>query len=443
MRAGQVSLIGTFNPLNAENLAFKHLSEVFKNIGLNVPEVMAISRDGRCYLQQDLGDDSLYKLIQHEADMQYAGPELLGRFEQALTHLALFQLEAHKAINYKKLSFSGQRFDKKAMLDDLQYFRYCFLKLHPELNYHENRLLSDMERFARLCASAPSDFFMYRDFQSRNIMIFNNSNFYIDFQGGRRGALQYDVVSLLWQAMAGFSHQQRESFIAGYKQHLANLNPVAAGQFDTYLPLFVHLRQMQVLGAYGLRGLVQRKAHFLKSIPLAIRSMADNLNRYPLPAELKELKKTLHALASLESKYPLAETGKKQSLVVDIYSFSFLQGGIPADTSGHGGGFVFDCRALPNPGREERFRTLTGRHKAVAEYLSLSHEVHHFLSSAKKIIGQSVDEYIRRGFNNLSVGFGCTGGQHRSVYCAETITNELRNQYPHVQFRLRHNNIKI
>lgn len=442
LKSRDVSLIGTFNPDKAENLAFRHYSEVFRSAGLRVPEVTAINRDRTCYLQQDLGDENLFKLVQQQGGMSGAGPELMDRFRQALSDLVVFQLVAHQAINYRKFSFAGQRFDKTAILDDLQYFRHFFLKLHPELRYNESRLLRDMDRLARQCASAPSDSFMYRDFQSRNMMIYNNMNFYIDFQGGRRGALQYDVVSLLWQAMAGFSQAQREALIAGYKRDLASLNPVYADNFDTYLPLFVHLRQMQVLGAYGLRGIVQAKAHFLKSIPPAIRSVTSNLSHYPLPEALTELKATLLSLAQLETKYPDTRSSETRTLVVDIYSFSFLQGGIPADTSGHGGGFVFDCRSLPNPGREERFRMFTGRHDEVIAFLSGNNEVQNFLSSASQLLRQAIDEYLRRGFNSLSLGFGCTGGQHRSVYCAETIATQFRALYPHVQFRLRHHNLE-
>ncbi len=442
LQSWDVSLIGTFNPDKAENLAFRHYSGVFKSSGLPVPEVYAMNRNRTCYLQQDLGDESLYNLVQQHGGMQHAGPELIDRFRQALSHLVVFQLVAHKSINYQKFSFAGQRFDKAAILDDLQYFRHFFLKVHPELQYNEKRLLRDMDRFARRCASAPLDSFMYRDFQSRNIMIFNNMNYYIDFQGGRTGALQYDVVSLLWQALAGFSKSQRDALITGYKHDLAMINPAVANVFDTYMPLFVHLRQMQVLGAYGLRGILQRKAHFLKSIPHAVRSVTNNLIHYPLPEEFTELKSVLFALAQLETKYPDVVRSEAKALVVDIYSFSFLQGGIPADTSGHGGGFVFDCRLLPNPGREERFRTLTGRHEKVISYLSESLEVQNFLSLASQLIRQAVDEYTRRGFNSLSIGFGCTGGQHRSVFCAETITSQFCNLYPNVQFRLRHYNLE-
>ncbi|MCE1201902.1 MAG: phosphotransferase [Bacteroidia bacterium] len=441
LTAGSQSLIGTENPAKAENLAFRHFSQVFRSIGLPVPEVLAMSRDNTCYLQQDLGDQSLYGLMVRHGGAQQAEKDVLDRFRQALAHLAIFQVEAHKSINYRKFAFSGPRFDKAAILDDLQYFRYFFLKLHPELVVNEKRLIRDMERFAGYCASAPSDYFMYRDFQSRNIMVFNGSNYYIDFQGGRQGALQYDVVSLLWQAAAGFAPAQRETLIVSYKNQLDVLDPLAAATFDTYLPAFVHLRQMQVLGAYGLRGLVQHKAHFLKSIPPALRAVEDNLRNFPLPSGLPELSAVLGSLSGLHHKYPLLTKNDDKVLKVNIFSFSFLQGGPPADSSGNGGGFVFDCRSLPNPGREEQYRKLTGRDDRVKQYLLASDEVHEFLSATSGLILQSIDNYIKRGFTSLSVGFGCTGGQHRSVFCAETIAAELKKLYPGVEINLWHQNI--
>ncbi|HMM12587.1 MAG TPA: RNase adapter RapZ [Bacteroidales bacterium] len=436
------SYVGTVNPNVAENLAFRHYAQVFGQYGLPVPEVYAISRDKTCYLQEDLGDQSLYTLLLQEGGMKQAGQELTDRFRQALSHLAVFQLEAHKSIHYKKFAFSGLRFGKDAMLDDLRYFRYYFLRLHPQLRFNENRLLRDMVRFASLCASAPSDYFMYRDFQSRNIMISKGNNYYIDFQGGRRGALPYDVVSLLWQAMAGFTQTQREALISGYKDAVQALNPAAAEGFDNYLPLFVHLRQMQVLGAYGLRGLVQRKIHFIRSIPVAIRAAGENLRHYPLPEQLSELTAVLKSLESLYDLYPLPNEAANKQLTVEIFSFSYLNGGLPPDISGNGGGFVFDCRALPNPGREAQYRQLTGRDAEVTAFLEKSPEVHDFLDSTAKLIRLSVDDYLKRGFTNLSVGYGCTGGQHRSVYCAEKLTEMLKKQYPTVHFSLHHHHIQ-
>lgn len=443
MQAGNFRLIGTVNAFVKENHAFRHFSEVFRQHGLPVPEVLAMSKPALYYLQEDLGDLSLHGLIQQQGGMQFAGPEAMTHFRQALMHLVVFQLEAHKSINYTKFAFTGTRFNRAAILDDLQYFRFFFIRLHPELRVDENRLLRDMEHFSRLCAAAPSDFFMYRDFQSRNIMIRNHSNHYIDFQGGRRGALQYDLVSLLWQATAGFTQPQREEMIVEYQKALAALNPMVASTFGEHLPHFVHLRQMQVLGAYGLRGLVQRKVHFLKSIPLAIRAVGDNLRYYPLPSGMPELAAALQSLSQLTDKYPLDTENGKKELTVSLYSFSYLQGGIPADTSGHGGGFVFDCRALPNPGREEQFRNLTGRDKEVIDYLMKIAEVQDFLNAVVLLLRQSIDEYTRRGFRYLSVGFGCTGGQHRSVYCAEQTTAALKKLYPGTRFILKHTNIGI
>lgn len=437
------SYIGTFNPVVAENLAFRHYLHVFRQYGLPVPELLLFDKSATCYLQQDLGDVSLYKLVQQNGGMQQAPESLMAHFRQALEHLLHFQVEAHKSINYRKFAFAGSRFDKAAILDDLNYFRYYFLRLHPSLRVNERLLMRDMQRFGAMCAAAPSGFFMYRDFQSRNIMIFNDSNYYIDFQGGRQGALQYDVVSLLWQAMAGFTQEQRETLLDTYKAGLGSLQPEAAASFDTYLPMFVHLRQMQVLGAYGLRGLVQHKVHFVKSIAPALRSVARNLQHYPLPDRLPHLQAALQGLESLHELYPMPEQSPEKQLTVEVFSFSYLQGGPPPDHSGHGGGFVFDCRALPNPGKEERYRPLTGRDAEVAEYLSQKEEVRQFLEFTGQLSEQAISKYQRRGFTHLSIGFGCTGGRHRSVFCAETLVSQLQTKYPEVRFNLRHHNISL
>lgn len=467
MVAANHSLIGTFNPNTAENLAFTHLATVFKKLNLPVPTVLAMNAGHSCYLQDDLGDETLYKWVVSQGGMRFEpGPMsgdlsqssvvapnaadqkvptnhgLMGYFERALEHLLVFQLEAHKHIDYRKLNFAGKRFDYTAVLDDLQYFRYYFIRLHPELGVNERLLLRDMQHLAKWCAAAPADAFVYRDFQSRNIIIYQGKNYYIDFQGGKQGPLPYDLVSLLWQAMAGFSQEQRYLLIQNYKHNLAAMKHGAADGFDEVFPFFVHLRQMQVLGAYGLRGIVQKKIHFLKSIAPALRSVAQNLKHYPLPEKLTELNRALHALELLYDKYPESDAMQNQQLTVEVFSFSYLQGGLPPDTSGHGGGFVFDCRALPNPGREALYRPLTGRDAAVVDFLKSIPEVENFIHIALQLATQAINEYLRRSYNRLSIGFGCTGGRHRSVYCAEALIKNLRAQFPEVNFRIKHHNLE-
>ena len=352
------------------------------------------------------------------------------------------QVLGHQGLDYTK-AYPTERFDRQAIIDDLNYFKYYFVKPHEEIDFNETRLGKDFEAFADFVSQAPCDFFMYRDFQSRNIMVKDGELYFIDFQGGRKGPLNYDVVSLLYQVKAQIPQAIRDELVDYYKAELSQYMSPEAVKFDTYQPYFVYLRLMQVLGAYGFRGLIQKKSHFIESIPYALKELKAWNETHPLD-KYPELQSVLSQLSTLN--YPLPTDSKlstlNSKLTVTINSFSFKKG-YPNDFSGNGGGFVFDCRALPNPGREPEFKTKTGRDWEVIDYLMAKPPVHVFLDHVKGIVGQSVDNYRERHFSNLMVSFGCTGGQHRSVFFAQTIYEWLKTTYPDINLKLNHIERKI
>ena len=438
------SLIGTFSNNVEENEAFLTFSKHFHDLGLNVPEVFAVNEERTCYLQSDFGDDNLFGHVQ-KALIASSGPStssgtLISLYKKALSHLVKLQVLGHQGLDYSK-AYPTERFDRQAIIDDLNYFKYYFIKPHEEIDFNETRLGKDFEAFADFVSQAPCDFFMYRDFQSRNIMVKDGELYFIDFQGGRKGPLNYDVVSLLYQVKAQIPQAIRDELVEYYKTELSQYMSPEAVKFDTYQPYFVYLRLMQVLGAYGFRGLIQKKSHFIESIPYALREIEALSKATPL-TDYPELQSVISQLNKLDAKYAALIAPPAGKLTVTINSFSFKKG-YPADFSGNGGGFVFDCRALPNPGREPEFKTKTGRDWEVIDYLMAKPSVHVFLDHVKGIIGQSVDNYRERHFSNLMVSFGCTGGQHRSVFFAQTIYEWLKATYPDIHLKLNHIERKI
>ena len=441
------SLIGTFSNNVEENEAFLAFSKHFHDLGLNVPEVFAVNEEKTCYLQSDFGDDNLFAHVQKA--LVAAGPStgsgtlgenVIELYKKALSHLVKLQVLGHQGLDYSK-AYPTERFDRQAIIDDLNYFKYYFVKPHEEIDFNETRLGKDFEAFADFVSQAPCDFFMYRDFQSRNIMVKDSELYFIDFHGGRKGPLNYDVVSLLYQVKAQIPQAIRDELVGYYKTELSQYMSPEAVKFDTYQPYFVYLRLMQVLGAYGFRGLIQKKSHFIESIPYALHEIEALSKATPLSA-YPELQSVISQLNKLDAKYAAVIAPPAGKLTVTINSFSFKKG-YPADFSGNGGGFVFDCRALPNPGREPEFKTKTGRDWEVIDYLMAKPPVHVFLDHVKGIVGQSVDNYRERHFSNLMVSFGCTGGQHRSVFFAQTIYEWLKATYPDIHLKLNHIERKI
>jgi len=434
------TLIGTYSENREENEAFLTFSKHFHGLGLNVPEVYAVNEEKTCYLQSDFGDDNLFAHVQKSLIAGEFGENVIQLYKQALKHLVRLQVLGHGGLDYSK-AYPTPSFDRQAILDDLNYFKYYFVKPHEEIEFNETRLGKDFEAFADFVSQAPCEFFMYRDFQSRNIMVKDNELYFIDFQGGRKGPLNYDVVSLLYQVKAQIPQAVRDELVQYYKVELSQyVNPEDV-KFDTYQPYFVYLRLLQVLGAYGFRGLIQKKSHFIESIPYALKEIQALAQTQPLN-DYPELQHVIEQFSKIEQRYLTIIQPPTGKLTVTVNSFSFRKG-YPNDFSGNGGGFVFDCRALPNPGREPEFKTKTGRDWEVIDYLMARPPVHEFLDHVKHIVKQSVDNYKERHFSNLMVSFGCTGGQHRSVFFAQTIYEWLKKEYPDIHIVLNHIERKI
>lgn len=443
IKTNQRSVIGAYNSNAEENEAFYSFSKHFADCRLPVPEVFAVSADRCCYLQSDLGDVTLFNYVDNCLKTGGLDDTTIHLYKKSLDKLVDFQTLGHRGLDYSK-AFPTESFDEMSIMQDLNYFKYCFLKEQEEVSFNETRLDNDFQKLAQYILEAPSDYFMYRDFQSRNIMIVDNEPYFIDYQGGRRGPLQYDVVSLLYQVKARIPEELRKELIDYYKVKLQEIYSPNAKKsptneltesFDKYFPAFVLLRLLQVLGAYGFRGLIQKKLHFMQSIPYAIKELLNVNEQWALPFELPELQSVIGRLDKVLPKY---ESIEPEVLTVSVNSFSFKNGGVPYDKSGNGGGFVFDCRALPNPGRYDQYKALTGEDDAVIEFLDEKPDTHYFLQNVQMIVFQSIDNYLERGFKNLQINFGCTGGRHRSVFFAQTIGRMIHDNYPMVRVEINH-----
>ena len=409
-----------------ENRAFIYMSRHFAALGLPVPKVLWVSEDEMSYTQEDLGDTLLFDSIT---------PILLERAIRALAHI---QIEGAKDFDWS-VCFPVPTMDERSIRWDLNYFKYCFLK-GTKIEFSEPKLEDDFDALVqKLTANANINTFLYRDCQSRNIMIKDGQPYFIDFQGGRRGPTQYDVASLLWQAKANIAPALREQMIDAYLDELKKLQPdLDEHEWRTALPHFVLFRTMQVLGAYGYRGYFERKQHFLESIPNALRNLKEIFTQNPI---LQQEYPTLFLLSNQLSiptvdRRSTDSQSQHEALVVTIYSFSFKRG-IPVDESGNGGGYVFDCRSTHNPGKYEEYKHLTGLDQPVIDFLEQDGEILTFLESVDKLIDHHVERFLERGFTHLQVSFGCTGGQHRSVYCAEHLAKHLKEKYD-VQIELNH-----
>ncbi len=434
------SVIGVIGTSVRENECFIYLAKHFCEKGLPMPEIYAVSKDASCYLQQDLGNQSLYEALstarKNEFNYSEQDKALLVKTIRLLAHI---QVVGTEGLDYKQC-LSPIQFDHQAAMFDLNYFKYSFLKT-TDLPFDEIALEEDFQRLATdlMGTEEERQFFLYRDFQARNILLCNeNEPHFIDFQGGMRGPLQYDVVSFLWQASARYPQALREEVISEYLKELRTLLPnLNIERFYERLHLFVLFRTLQVLGAYGLRGYFERKKYFLNSIPLAIENLRQTLSE-SIAKNYPYLYNTLLQLVKLPQFAPnVAEKHGKMSqskydgqgpLVVRIFSFSYKKG-IPEDTSGNGGGYVFDCRSTHNPGRYDQYKPLTGLDAPVIQFLEEDGEILTFLDSVYKLADAHVARYIERGFTNLMFSFGCTGGRHRSVYSAQHLAEHLHQKF--------------
>jgi aminoglycoside/choline kinase family phosphotransferase len=429
------TLIGAFGPDPDENRAFLSFSRAFRGIGLPVPAIHAADESASVWLAEDLGEITLFAFLE-EARTRESGAFpacALPVYRRVLEILPRFQVEGDAAVDYS-VAHPHSAFDRQSILWDLNYFKYHFLKL-ARISFHEARMERDFERLTESLLEAPREFFLYRDFQSRNIMMKDGEPWFIDYQGGRRGALQYDVASLLYDAKADLPEGIREELLHGYLEALERHVEVDRDVFLAHYRGYVLVRIMQAMGAYGYRGFFERKPRFLQSVPYAATNIRRLLER-GLPVALPELERAFERIVDEWAAPPSGEE-ETAGLTVQVHSFSYRRG-YPEDVGGHGGGFVFDCRALPNPGRLEEYRTSTGRDDAVARYLEAEPGFGPFWDSVRTLVDGQVDVYRARGFTSLSIAFGCTGGQHRSVYLAEKLARHLETNHPDTRVRIAH-----
>jgi len=424
MKNGDHSAIGAFNSDIKENEAFFSFTKTFIEIGINVPSLFAIAPDRLHYLISDLGSETFYDHILniHNSGKCSGGICIL---KEILSGLLRIQIEGAKAIDFEKC-YPRMAFDRQSVMWDLNYFKYEFLKL-TGTPFDEQLLEDDFNRLANYLMQAPSEYFMHRDFQSRNIMLIADRPWFIDYQGGRLGPLQYDLASMLFSPKTGLNEIQREVMLEYYLKLLESYIPINRDQFIDLYYAFALIRILQALGAYGFRGIFERKPNFRNSIPDAIGNLKYLLNKGYLKIELTEIFRIIDLLSA--SEWAKRVEIPKDKLTIRVTSFSYKRG-IPDDPSENGGGFVFDCRGLPNPGRLKEYKQLTGLDQPVKTYLEQYKQVEIFQEKAREIVKISIYEYLERGFNHLSVNFGCTGGQHRSVYHAENFALWVKNNFP-------------
>jgi aminoglycoside/choline kinase family phosphotransferase len=419
----KASAIGILYNVREENAAFLDFSRHFKRHGLPVPEIYAEDLDQGVYLEEDFGDTTLFEFLSKNRDGEQIAPQAVEAYRKVVAVLPRFQVEAGRDLNYS-VCYPRGSFDQQSIAWDLNYFKYYFLRL-AGIPFNEQALEDDFGRLTNFLLSADCNYFLYRDFQSRNIMLRDEQPFFLDYQGGRKGALQYDIASLLYDAKADLPPELRQQLLDLYIEKLGDYVDVGREAFLHHYYAYVYVRILQALGAYGFRGFYERKAHFLQSVPYALKNLRWLLHNVKLPIALPTLMEAFNSMLASEKLQKLAT--EAENLTVRIFSFSFHRGW-PKDESGNGGGHVFDGRCLPNPGREERFKSLTGKDAPVIDYLNQQESVHQFLASVMSLVDASVTEYQRRGFKSLMVSFGCTGGQHRSVYLAEQLSKRLRGR---------------
>lgn len=453
------TIIGVIGTSVDENKAFIYLSKHFEHQKIAVPHILAVSDDKTTYLQSDLGDKSLFDAIKggRDAGGKYnlAEQELLRR---TIRELPKIQIQGARGLEFKNC-YPQPEFDQDSVLFDLNYFKYCFLKA-TELDFQEIKLEANFRMFAKDLTSEPCNAFLYRDFQARNVMLdADGTPFFIDFQGGRKGPFYYDLASFLWQASAQYSFKLRRELVFEYYNSLKQYIEVPSKRhFVNRLLLFVLFRTLQVLGAYGFRGYFERKKHFIDSIPPAIQNLRDlvamgkevfpypylidmlnRLTKLPqfAPKNNDELTDSSEGIQkNLETQLNIVKVGNasvskydgKGPLVVRVFSFSYKKG-IPTDASGNGGGYVFDCRSTHNPGRYEPYKKITGLDEPVIRFLEDDGEIVEFLKPVYQLADHHVERYMQRGFTDLMFAFGCTGGQHRSVYSAQHLAEHLNSKY--------------
>lgn len=425
MKSAGHQVIGAYNQDIKENEAFLEFSAHFRNKNIPVPNIYAVSNDQQTYLQEDLGSVTLFDFLTKTREEEGFSSKIVDVYKKVLRELPRIQLVAGKDIDYS-VCYPREAFDKQSMMWDLNYFKYYFLKL-AKIPFDEQGLEDDFQAFSDYLLAVDNNAFLYRDFQSRNVMLKDDQVYFIDYQGGRKGALQYDLASLLYDAKANIPEGEREELLEFYLDELNQYKHTDREKFKSLFGGYVLIRIMQAMGAYGFRGFYEKKEHFLKSIPFALKNLEALLATNTIQVKLPELFKVLKAVT--ESAFLKSISPANDRLTVRISSFSYKKG-IPADPSGNGGGFVFDCRAIHNPGRYPEYKHLNGKDQQVQQFLEEKSTMADFLAPVFSLVSHSVEVYSSRGFSHLCVSFGCTGGQHRSVYAAEKLAEYLKNNYP-------------
>ncbi|MFN0204553.1 MAG: phosphotransferase [Bacteroidia bacterium] len=427
--------VATYNPnYLAENEAFIYFSEKFQQLHLPVPQVFFLAEKKDLYFQSDEGNEALYNVLTREGHSE----KVYQLYQKVLEQLANLQIKGHAQIDYNHC-LAAKSFDRSAILYDLNYFLFYFVNV-LEINYNKTQLFEEFSQLADFLSQAPAQYFMFRDFQSRNIMVKENEVKFIDYQGGMRGALQYDVVSLLWQAKAALPLAWKKSLLDFYfeKANLLVEGGLEKSSFYQNYQGYILIRILQTFGSYGFRGLFERRPYFLSAIPAALQQLKDFLEKEGLPIQLPVLGKILNEIINEKNvkRFQTISANAESKLVVKIKSFSYKKG-IPADTTSNGGGFVFDCRSLHNPGRYEPYKTQTGRDEPVKQFLLTQSEMSNFLKNIYPLLDIAVQNYLERDFDSLMICFGCTGGQHRSVFAADSVASYLKDKYC-VKIELEH-----
>lgn len=419
--SGSVSLIGVSGTSIEENNAFIYMAAHFREKRLPVPQVYCWSVDKSFYLQEDLGDTLLFQAIEKGRKSCFFDETEKSLLHKTITLLPTLQFKGAEGFDFSQC-YPLPEFNRRSILWDLNYFKYCFLKA-TGMEFQENLLEDDFQKMSDVLLRSSSATFMYRDFQSRNVMIKDGKPWFIDFQGGRKGPFYYDIASFLWQAKAKYPDSLRKELLQEYMEALRKYQPIDESYFYSQLRHFVLFRTLQVLGAYGFRGYFEKKPHFIQSVPYAIENLRELLKEeYP---EYPYLCNVLRELTGLKQ---FTDDLKKRQLTVKVMSFAYKKG-IPDDSTGNGGGYVFDCRAVNNPGKYERYKPFTGLDEPVITFLEEDGEILRFLDHVYALVDASVQRYMERGFSNLSVCFGCTGGQHRSVYSAQHLAEHLNQKF--------------
>ncbi|NCC09130.1 MAG: phosphotransferase [Bacteroidia bacterium] len=426
---GPQTLIGVCGTSIEENQSFLYMANHFRASGLPVPEIYTVSDDYTFYIQEDLGDTLLFNAIEKGRLTSVFSEEEKSLLKKTMRLLPAFQFGGADGFDFSNC-YPQPEFNQRSILWDLNYFKYCFLKA-TGMEFQEDKLEDDFHTMADVLLRSSSATFMYRDFQSRNVMVKEGEPYFIDFQGGRKGPFYYDVASFLWQAKAKYPETLREELLHEYIDAMRTYQPIDEVYFRKQLRHFVLFRTLQVLGAYGFRGYFEKKPHFIQSVPFAIDNLRDLLKE-----DYTEYPYLCSVLRELTGLKQFTDDLKRRQLTVKVMSFAYKKG-IPNDQTGNGGGFVFDCRGVNNPGKYDRYKPFTGLDESVITFLEEDGEINPFLEHAYGLVDASVKRYMERGFSHLTVCFGCTGGQHRSVYSAQHMAEHL-NQVFGVKVELVH-----